>query len=135
MKYSTMVITDETQVPAGYVRISELTSDKNAASAISKLHGEGLVPAVKLMRTAKDHSGPVWVDRDIAIRSIRSVGPTKGRQDTRPMFDAPPQSDALDRVERLLERIASSLDLIADAATRVATASEDKQAEWDSPQS
>ena len=129
MKYSTMVITDETQVPAGYVRISELTSDKNAASAISKLHGEGLVPAVKLMRTAKDHSGPVWVDRDIALRSIRSSVPTRVRQDIRTMFDAPPpQSDAIDRVERLLERIATSLDLIADAATRVATTNEAKDA-------
>ena len=128
MKYSTMVITDETQVPAGYVRISELTSDKNAASAISKLHGEGLVPAVKLMRTAKDHSGPVWVDRDIALRSIRSSVSTRVRQDIRLMFDAPAQSDAIDRVERLLERIATSLDLIADAATRAATTAEAKDA-------
>jgi uncharacterized membrane protein YccC len=128
MKYSTMVITDETQVPAGYVRISELTSDKNAASAISKLHGEGLVPAVKLMRTAKDHSGPVWVDRDIALRSIRATVSTRVRQDIRTMFDAPPQPDALDRVERLLERIANSLDMIADAATRVATTNEAKDA-------
>jgi hypothetical protein len=44
------------------------------------------------------------------------------------MFDAQPQYDAVERVERLLERIASSLDLIADAATRVATTNEAKDA-------
>ena len=128
MKYSTMVITDETQVPTGYVRICELTTVAAAQASLSKLHGDGLVPAVKLMRTARDHSGPVWVDEKIALRALRNVAPTKGKHEDLPMLVAPPQSDALDRVERLLERIANSIDLIADAATRVATTNEAKDA-------
>jgi len=128
VKHVTRVITDESQVPDGYVRISDLAPDLNTSvKSLSKLHVDGLVPAVKLMRTAKDLFGPVWVDREIAVKAIRSVA-ARVRQDISTMFDTPPQSDAAERAVSLLERIASSLDLIADAATRVATTSEAKDA-------
>lgn len=135
MKYQTKVITDEAQVPPGYVRISELTADKNVATAVSKLHVEGHIPAVKLMTTARHFTGPVWVDREMAIRCLGSVAGRSKPAKSPDLFDSLPQNDGMERVERLLERIANSLDLIADAATRVATTSEAGGEQWDSPQS
>lgn len=62
--YSTRVITDPSQVPAGYVSLSELRARhrKRWADDVSQLHVAGRIPAVKLMRTADDKLGPVWLD-------------------------------------------------------------------------
>ena len=138
MAYVTKVITDESQVPEGYVRICDMTPDVTLQKTISKMQLDGLVPAVKYMATAKHFTGPVWVDAAITNQLLKptpllnyahakavSAGSTKFVSIT-----AVP-----DRIDSVLERIAISLDLIADAATRLATASEGKQAEWDSPQS
>ena len=62
-KHKTAVITKESDVPAGYVpitRFRELHGDA-MATKVSHAHKDGFIRAVKLMRTADDRSGPVWV--------------------------------------------------------------------------
>jgi hypothetical protein len=62
--YQTKVITDERQVPAGYISMVEVREKhgESLAKKLSDAHKEGKVPAVKLMRTINDRSGAVWVD-------------------------------------------------------------------------
>jgi ribosomal protein L24 len=64
MKHQTRIITDESQVPSGFVRLTEYRKDNPSdAKRLSQLHKIGEVEAVKLMRTMQDVTGPVWVNK------------------------------------------------------------------------
>lgn len=62
--YQTKVITDERQVPAGYISMVAVREKhgETVAKKLSDAHKAGKVPAVKLMRTINDRSGAIWVD-------------------------------------------------------------------------
>jgi hypothetical protein len=72
MAHSTKVITDESQVPAGYVRICDVTPDATLQRRISHAHMDGTIQAVKLMRSVKDTVGPVWVERAGALKLLET---------------------------------------------------------------
>lgn len=78
--YNTKVISEESQVPSGYVRLTEYRhTDERAAKMVSHFHGAGLIPAVKLMRTITDKTGPVWVSKqhaDDLLSKTRAVPET-----------------------------------------------------------
>lgn len=65
-KYKTRVITDESQVPEGWKRYHEITESPTQQKRLSDAQTEGLIEAVKLMRSPDDRTGPVWVRPDQA---------------------------------------------------------------------
>jgi len=72
--YQTRVISDESQVPAGYTRLKEL-GEKYSDSERKKLsdaHKNGLVRAVKIMRTVTDRTGATYVNSEDAEQYITS---------------------------------------------------------------
>lgn len=76
-KHKTAVITKESDVPEGYVpitRFRELHGDA-MATKMSHAHKDGFIRAVKLMRTADDRSGPVWVHQDDWQAYLKSTEP------------------------------------------------------------
>lgn len=73
--YTTRVITDESQVPEGYVRLKEWGSPEQ--QHISKAHQGGLIPAVKLMRNITDTHGPTWVDKEKAEEFLNGINAHK----------------------------------------------------------
>jgi hypothetical protein len=72
-KFKTKVITNESQVPAGFTRISELASSLRDQKKLSDAHTDGLIEAVKLMRSIDDRTGPVWVDAAAAAKVLAGV--------------------------------------------------------------
>jgi hypothetical protein len=76
-KHKTAVITKETDVPAGYVPIASFREVHGDAMAtkMSHAHKDGFVRAVKLMRTADDRGGPVWVHQDDWLAYLKSTEP------------------------------------------------------------
>lgn len=128
MAFTTRVITSEIDVPAGYVRISEIGDDRAAQKLLSDAQNAGKLAAVKLMRTAKDFSGPVWVERRAAVALLaghRSAAAAVAV--SQPLTDAMATAlvrsalgellDALARVERAVDRLADRLpaESFADA--------------------
>ena len=61
-RFKTKVITDEAQVPKGFVRIASVADSLADQKRLSDAHSDGLLEAVKLMRSIDDKHGPVWVD-------------------------------------------------------------------------
>lgn len=66
IKRSLPIITDESQVPVGYVRVAQLTLDKTLQYALYSAADSGCFSAVKLMRTSTHKHGPIYVDRAAA---------------------------------------------------------------------
>jgi len=62
-KYATKVISELSQVPEGYISMTELRQGLTSTEAkkLSDCHMEGHVRAVKLMRTINDTTGPVFI--------------------------------------------------------------------------
>ena len=81
-KYRTKVITDESQVPAGYKRISALADSITDQKKLSDAHTVGLIEAVKLMRSTDDRTGPVWVDAEAAKRVLATDKPAASKKGT-----------------------------------------------------
>ena len=65
-KFKTKVITEESQVPHGFRRISSLADSLTDQKKLSDAHTDGFIAAVKLMRSTEDRTGPVWVDAEAA---------------------------------------------------------------------
>lgn len=115
MAYKTAVITSEDQVPAGYVRVHEITKDKSDQNRLFEAHGNGLIPAVKVMRTTSDRNGPVWVDRNAAERVIAAAKDLPSRKRPTPIetpFMLSEIDDKAERIARAVERIASSFEVL-----------------------
>ena len=113
MAFATKVITDESQVPEGFVRICEISPSNTDQKRISEAHQDGFIAAVKLMRSVRDTVGPVWVDKQAAVELLevqkrKSLAPsTQGGTD--PALVA------------VLSRLAIACERIADAAEQMAT--------------
>jgi hypothetical protein len=71
-KFQTKVITDESQVPPGWMRVAQLCESLADQKKLSDAHTDGFIPAVKLMRSVNDKSGPVWVSPDDARLILQS---------------------------------------------------------------
>jgi len=114
MTYKTGVITSEEQVPPGYARIGEITTDKTGQNRLFDAHKDGLLPAVKVMRTTTDRNGPVWVDRSAAERILaasgRPVAANKRHVPVETAFMLSEIDDKIERLARAAERIASAIE-------------------------
>lgn len=133
-KYREFVITDVSQVPAGFVPLADWHSRKKLHNHLCAAKAAGKIRACKLMRHSEDKHGRVWVHAEDARTAIERAGIDSADIQTL-AFSSDGNDSRVDALasflaslEQKLERIASSLDLIADAATRVATTSEAKDA-------
>lgn len=121
-KFKTKVITDESQVPAGFRRIAALADSLSDQKRLSDAHTDGVIAAVKLMRSTDDRTGPVWVDAEAAARVL---APPDAACKSKPATAA----DAIDKrhAESVCESLASidsTLDEICRVLERLATAIE-----------
>lgn len=108
-KFRTKVITDESQVPAGFRRISALADSITDQKKLSDAHTDGLIEAVKLMRSTDDRTGPVWVDAVAADRVLR--GEEKPKEGSK-------SSGATGIDKRHVESVCESLaDISSDVGT------------------
>jgi hypothetical protein len=75
MMKSIKIITDESQVPEGYIRMLDIKRKHgdNARRVISKALHSGKLRAVKLMRTTTEIRGPAFVHRDDADEYLSKV--------------------------------------------------------------
>jgi hypothetical protein len=118
-RFKTKVITDESQVPDGFRRISVLADSITDQKKLSDAHTEGVIAAVKLMRSTEDRTGPVWVDAEAARLVLAGDKPkAKAKQTTDLQYESVCESMAdiatsLASVERLLERLAVAAESIA----------------------
>ena len=85
-RFKTKVITDESQVPPGFKRISAMADSLGDQKKLSDAHTDGLIAAVKLMRSTEDRTGPVWVDAEAAekVLSADKQASTQRRSDSAP---------------------------------------------------
>jgi hypothetical protein len=118
-RFKTKVITDESQVPDGFRRISVLADSITDQKKLSDAHTEGVIAAVKLMRSTEDRTGPVWVDAEAARLVLAGDKPkAKAKQTTDLQYESVCESMAdiatsLASVERLLERLAVAAESLA----------------------
>jgi hypothetical protein len=118
-RFKTKVITDESQVPDGFKRISVLADSPANQKKLSDAHTNGVIAAVKLMRSTDDRTGPVWVHVDDARRVLTGDKPkAKAKQQADLQYESVCESmtniaTSLAGVERMLERLAAAVDQIA----------------------
>jgi hypothetical protein len=118
-RFKTKVITDESQVPDGFRRISVLADSITDQKKLSDAHTEGVIAAVKLMRSTEDRTGPVWVDAEAARLVLAGDKPkAKAKQTTDLQYESVCESLAdiasgLGYVVQLLERLATAAEQIA----------------------
>lgn len=102
------VITDESQVPSGYVPLSRWGSDKTTHKRLSDAHSDDRLPAVKLMRTTSEaQTGKVWVHEESAMKLLAEIESAKNVR-----HDALPPQRSSAAVEPL--KIADSVDHLVD---------------------
>lgn len=68
-----MVITKESDVPTGYVKLKDLETEhgSNTARRILRTTHSGKIRAVKLMRSSEDKGGPIWVCGEDVIAYLK----------------------------------------------------------------
>lgn len=128
--HSTRFITEESQVPAGYVPLASFDSTSRLHRALCKAHSEGKVRAVKLVRHEGDiKTGPVWLhagdaekfcDEYDAPRSTRAVDDSSlhTQSDAHDAAAALGEiNDSLLAVCRLLERLTQAVECAATQPT------------------
>jgi hypothetical protein len=124
-KFQTKVITDESQVPQGWMRVSQLCESLADQRKLSEAHTDGLIAAVKLMRSVNDRGGPVWVSPDDARLVLQSEKPEPSKK-----FSADPPTAALmssrqaESVIVALCEISNGVALMLDVLERLTTAVE-----------
>jgi len=123
-KYRTKVITDESQVPAGFKRISVLADSITDQKKLSDAHTDGLIEAVKLMRSTDDRTGPVWVDAEAARRVLEPEKPVTSKKGTSDPAWADSRTEAavialceinngISLMQATLERLTAAVESIA----------------------
>ena len=121
-KYKTKVITDESQVPAGFKRISSLADSLTDQKKLSDAHTDGLIEAVKLMRSTDDRTGPVWVDAQAAAHVLRGSATLQARKPAKAVDYAWGESACLSladiggtmvEIRCVLKRLAAAVESIA----------------------
>lgn len=121
-KTTTAVITDRSQVPAGYCRIRSVCKNEREETMLSHAHLRGAVRAVKLMVSPLHRTGPVWVERASAEALLAEYRrfPDGDASDPAPPI-APPAAIPISAAAPadytpVLERICVALERIAAAA-------------------
>jgi len=109
--HKTRVITNESEVPDGFVP-SDSFGDRLDRRRISDLQLQGLVPAVKLMRTPTDQAGPLWVCRE----SVEGLLAAHGDEATTAASRTSPSACA--EIVATLERIAIACERTAEMMER-----------------
>lgn len=103
------IITSETDVPHGWVRIADAATSATDGKILSDAHNSGALPAVKLVRTTSSYrTAPVWVD-PVAAKALLSRCQDKRDGVTKPAIVQPGGDDVavqLCRIADVLERIA-----------------------------
>lgn len=121
-KYKTKVITDESQVPAGFKRISSLADSLTDQKKLSDAHTDGLIEAVKLMRSTDDRTGPVWVDAQAAAHVLRGSATLQAGKPAKAVDSAWGESACLSladmgstmvEIRCVLERLTAAVESIA----------------------
>jgi len=118
-RFKTKVITDESQVPDGFKRISVLADSLADQKKLSDAHTDGVIAAVKLMRSTDDRTGPVWVDADAAHQVLSGDKPkAKAKQPSDLQYESVCESLAdiasgMGYVVQLLERLTTAAEQIA----------------------
>jgi hypothetical protein len=115
----TKVITEESQAPQGYIRICEMArGNEEMARQISRLHNSGAVPAVKLMRSVQDRTGPVWVCKKTVEAMLQS------EKQAVPVMQAVFELDAsanLQRIADLTEKTYHTMEAILQSMKKIET--------------
>lgn len=134
MSFQTKVITDESQVPEGFVPMSRWERDKTNHKRLSDAHNDGRINAVKLIRFASEaRVGKVWVHEQEAIRFLDALDSSRASQakvESPKSHDAPGVCDYVSMVEHAadirvaLGRCVAYLGDIYDVLETVARATE-----------
>lgn len=129
-KFKTKVITDESQVPPGFRRIAALADSLSDQKRLSDAHTDGVIAAVKLMRSTDDRTGPVWVDAEAAARVLApaepvgkakpaSAGEVIDKRHAESVCESLVSIDStLDEIYRVLERLTTAVESIATQPRR-----------------
>lgn len=113
----TKVITDESQAPIGYVRICDMANgNQEMARQISRLHNTGAVPAVKLMRSIQDRTGPVWVCKKTVEEMLQNNKPIVPAAQAVFELDA---SANLERIADLTEKTYHTMEAILQSMKKI----------------
>jgi len=108
MKTQTKVITDESQVPPGFVPMSRWEKDRVNHKRLSDAHNDGKLHAVKLIRFASEaRTGKVWVHEEDAIRLLAEMDSDKTAK--APTREEPPTIPSGTVVSRLLAEHAADI--------------------------
>jgi hypothetical protein len=129
-KHSTKFITDESQVPDGYVPLASFYKNKRIHRALCDAHKAGNVRAVKLVRHEGDiKTGAVWVHGEDAQLFEHSYGREAPKHTATLGRRAPMSKDdeLLGYAELIASRIgdvSSSLEEVRDVLERLTAAVE-----------
>ena len=127
-KHSTRFITDESQVPDGYVPLASFGHNTTIHRALCDAHRDGRVRAVKLVRHEGDvKTGAVWVHGVDADEFQRNYGKPCVKQ-TQQEQRASTSEDGIAALQAALTAIATNqvsllraVERLADAAESIAT--------------
>lgn len=126
-KFKTKVITEESQVPHGFRRISSLADSLTDQKKLSDAHTDGFIAAVKLMRSTEDRTGPVWVDAE-AAREVLAGDKTRTKKASADQMSAGQNEAAvialceinngISLIHATLERLTAAVESIATQPKR-----------------
>jgi hypothetical protein len=137
--YQTKVITEERQVPAGYISMSAVREQhgETVAKKLSDAHKAGQVPAVKLMRTINDKSGMVWVDmrawKDwLQAREQKAAPKFQGTRDKNesPWDELVSMSFAVQSMDSSIARVAEALESLLQVQTQMLASMQRLETAW-----
>jgi hypothetical protein len=127
MTHRTKPIVSQDDVPEGYVQLARVVADfapnrgevpvKTLHKLLSDGHRDGLLPAVKLFRTAEDgRTGPVFVERAAATKLLHQYVTSRGeaeepvKAEEQPVAVAEPvPCESLDLLRVALEQLTAEV--------------------------
>jgi hypothetical protein len=121
-RFKTKVITDESQVPEGFKRISLLADSLTDQKKLSDAHTDGFIAAVKLMRSTEDRTGPVWVDAKAAreVLAADKARPKKASTDQMSAGQHEAAVIALCEINNGIILMQATLERLAEAVEKIA---------------
>jgi len=124
-KYETQYIRDEREVPHGYIALVDFDSQSLDHKRLSSAHARGLIRAVKMMRSPKDHRcGKVWVHHRDATEFLASYDSAKSEAKTQANSEPPRDAARNEAGVIALCEINNALALMLPVLERIATAVE-----------
>jgi len=122
------IITSEADIPFGWKRFFDITTNKTDQKALSTAHETGKLDAVKLMRTTGERAAPVWMD-PVAAHAFLSQcqakrdAAVKAKQQIEPTAVTPPATDT-EVGQQLVGYAFALVSGLLDRAERIAVALE-----------